>query len=166
MFSARRAIRDWAMETALSRRADFRGEGVDCRELHAPGQRLQFFRLGGELFGGSGLRDAVDLERTLFLISSLYYRRAAGDRAGLKERTSWALPIDVGPLALSFDGSVDVITKTSSGTDVSAMPALVADVGRLVGLPRETVALGSEWFLHRARGARLVAPQMVVRWVF
>jgi uncharacterized membrane protein YphA (DoxX/SURF4 family) len=144
-----------------------------ARRDSAHGVVRDLFVAGGINRGSSGARAnlvgaGVKLQGPgrLFTISSLYYRRAAGDRAGIKERTSWALPIDAGPLALSFDGSVDVITRTSSGTDVSAMPALVADVGRLVGLPRETVALGSEWFLHRARGARLVAPQMVVRWVF
>lgn len=143
-----------------------------ARRLESSHLLRDVFLAGGINRGSTGFRAnlfgaGVKLSPgPLFLISSLYYRNAPGGRAGIKERTSWALPIATGPLAWSFDGSIDLVTRTSTGTDVSAMPALTLDVGRLAGMPHGTLALGTEWFFHRTRGARLAAPQGTVRWVF
>ena len=98
--------------------------------------------------------------------STVYYRRADGDAHGIKWRTSWWLPFRVGPLPVTFDGSADLVTRTSAGTDFNAMPDLVADVGPLAGLPAGTLGIGGEWFVHHARGARLSAPELVLRWNF
>jgi hypothetical protein len=98
--------------------------------------------------------------------STVYFRRTDGDVHALKARTSWFLPFHVRRVALSFEGSADFVSASSTGRDFSAMPVVLVDVGALVGMPRGAVAIGAEWFFHRTRGAQLSAPQLVARWSF
>lgn len=98
--------------------------------------------------------------------NTLYYRRALGDGAGLKWRTSWFVPLESRRWSAWLEGSVDAVMPTANGTDIGVMPAALVDVGRHLRMPHGAFAVGGEWFIHRARGARLSAPQLVARWTF
>lgn len=112
---------------------------------------------------GAGAKLRLGALRTT---NTLYYRKPRGGVAGAKWRTSWYLPASLARLGVWTDGSLDVVTRTPSGTDWCFMPAALVDVGRPLGLAPGALGIGSEWFLHRARGASLNAPQVVVRWSF
>lgn len=98
--------------------------------------------------------------------TSVYYRQAPGDDPGIKARTSWYLPLTTGRVALSFEGSEDLVTGTATGIDQNGMPSLLADVGKLLGGTPGVFSAGLELFHHQTKGTRLSAPQLTVRWSF
>lgn len=98
--------------------------------------------------------------------STLYYRHATGDGPGIKYRTSWALPLRLGFVSTSLEGSIDVVTGGAAGTDVNVMPDWFVDVGALAGGRPGMVHAGVEWFLHTVGDARTSVPQLTARWTF
>jgi hypothetical protein len=102
----------------------------------------------------------------LLTTNTVYYRKTVGDVDALKARTSWYLPMRIRGARLAVDGSVDYVSASSTGSDVSLMPALVLDVSPLLHAPRGTLAAGTEWFIHRTHGANMTAPQLIARWRF
>ena len=155
---------EWTTRVSLLSRARRRSATATVRDVFLAGQvnrggtgfRADLVGVGVKLRGPAGL----------LTTSTVYYRRTAGDVDALKARTSWYWPLRAHGVALSLEGSADYISASSTGSDVSAMPVLMVDVSRLVGTPRGTFGVGTEWFLHRTRGASLSAPQLVARWNF
>jgi hypothetical protein len=139
-----------------------------------PGHRLRDLVVAGQINrGGTGFRAnlagigmKLRLPGGMLATTSVYYRRAPGESPGAKWRTSWFGARGVGEARVSFEGSFDVVTGTATGTDVSAMPALLVDAGPVFAIPAGIIQIGAEWFVHRTRGAHLSAPQLAVRWMF
>lgn len=83
----------------------------------------------------------------------------------------WTIPFQVGALPFLFTGFVDVFeTRDHRTLDVMAQPELMVDVLAPNGLPRNTLYVGIEWYLHHyqlGNGTRLDSvPQALVQWTF
>ncbi|MCC7052922.1 MAG: hypothetical protein IT355_06605 [Gemmatimonadaceae bacterium] len=155
---------EWTTRLSLLSRARRRSTTARVRDVFIAGQlnrggtgfRADLIGVGAKLRGPAGL----------LTTSSVYFRRTDGDVNALKARTSWYLPLHVSAMAFSFEGSADFVSASSTGPDVSAMPVVLVDVSPLFRAPRGSLGVGTEWFLHRTRGARLSAPQLIARWSF
>ncbi len=120
--------------------------------------------------GGTGLRAylaglSADIGLPGFdaASASIYYRDDTYNAPQAQVTLVWSASF---ARSLTFEGFVDLAGTDVHGIDLSTQPSLLISLGDLLHRDAAAVQVGIEWYLHRARGLRISAPQAQLKWTW
>ncbi len=159
--SQSRIYSEWAPRLSLS--------AISGQDLSA-GIFKDFFLSGqlnrdGQGFHAEMIGLGVDLTVPGFhmLSTHMYLRKDNFNRPTWQTTTVWNIPLGEW---LSFEGFIDLYGSDNNGTEISAQPQLLINLGKLAGQEYEQLLVGAEWYYHHNRYLNSNALQAMLKWIW